>query len=239
MKKHWKVVGVAALVALLGLAVVGTAVFAQEPDDGSGAGLDFHERFRQTLAGILGISVEEYDSAVEQAQGQVLDEAVAEGWLTQDQADRMREHMGRAPGIGPRGMIDRGLGGHGRGMGRWGTNLVSVAADVLGMTQDDLLAELQGGKSIADVANERGVDPQAIADAYLAQFSVDLNQAVEEGRITQKQADWMLEQAETQVTDQLDSTWAAFGPRGFPGGHERGPCPDSSTQPDSPTEDDS
>jgi polyhydroxyalkanoate synthesis regulator phasin len=224
MKKVWKIAGIATLVAILGVATVGAVAFAQVAKEGVTSPFDFASKYREAIAGILGISVEKYDAAVEEAQKQVLDEAVTEGWLTQDQADQMQERMGQgfgAPGMG------RGFPGPEMGfMGRDGNSLIGVTADKLGISVQDLMTELQGGKTIADVAKEKGVDTQTIIDAYLAQLGENLKQAVDDGKITQKQADLMLEQAKTRATDQLDSTlkgtgtWQGFGPRdgGWPGG---------------------
>jgi hypothetical protein len=99
-----------------------------------------------------------------------------------------------------------------------GNSLVSIAADQLGMSLTDLLTQLQDGKSIADVAAEKGVDTGAIVNGYLAELKADLDEAVAEGRITQKQADYSLEQAEERAVDQLDNTWED----GFRGGGHRG-----------------
>jgi hypothetical protein len=215
MRKSWKIAGIATLVAILGVAAVGAVVYAQ--DDGSGGPFDFGGRFREALADILGISVEEYDAAVEQAQDRIVDEAVDEGWLTEDQAEMLRWRMDQAPGFGMRGM-DKGFGRFDRGMFGPGNSLVSIAADQLGMSLTDLLTQLQDGKSIADVAAEKGVDTGAIVNGYLAELKADLDEAVAEGRITQKQADYSLEQAEERAVDQLDNTWED----GFRGGGHRG-----------------
>lgn len=219
MRKIWKIVGIATLVAVLGAAVVGVVALAQE-DTGSTEPFDFAARFKAALADILGISVEEYDAAVDKAQEQVVNEAVAEGWLTEEQAELLRWRMEQAPqgwgkGMGP------GMGWLGRGMGGFmGDNLLSVAADKLGMKLTELLTELQNGKSIADVAEEKGVDTQTIVDAYMAKVKEKLDEAVADGRITQKQADYQLQQIQQRVTDQLDNTWPDDfrGPKGHRGG---------------------
>jgi polyhydroxyalkanoate synthesis regulator phasin len=215
MKRFWKLAGVVALVAILGVAAVGAVAYAQ--DDGSGGPFDFHGKFREALANILGISVEEYDAAVEQAQSQVVDEALAEGWLTEEQAELLQWRMDQAPGFGMRDM-GRGFGKFGHGMMGGQDNLVSIAADKLGMKLTELLTELQDGKSIADVADEMGVDTQVIVDAYLAQVKENLDEAVAAGRITQNQADYQMEQVEQRVTDQLDN----MRMDGFHGGGRRG-----------------
>jgi hypothetical protein len=218
MKRFWKFAGIATLIAILGVAAVGAVAYAQ--DDGSGGPFDFGGRFRETVAGILGITVDEYDAAVEQARGQVVDEALEEGWLTEDQAERMRERMDE--GFGLRGMDKGFMGPHGGPIGRGGGSLLSMMAEELDMSVQDLLSELQDGKTLAEVASERDVDAQAVGDAYLAQLEDTLAQAVTDGKITQTQADWMLQQATENVPDQLNSTWEDCGPHGFPGGGRPG-----------------
>jgi polyhydroxyalkanoate synthesis regulator phasin len=215
MKRGWKIAGIAALVAILGVAAVGAVAYAQDAEDGSVSAFDFASKFKEALAGVLGISVDDYDAAVEKAQQQVVDEAVADGWLTEEQAELLAWRMAQAPDKGMHGM-GKGMGMFGRGMGPMGgeENLLSIAADKLGMKLTELLTELQGGKSIADVAKEKGVDTQTIVDAYVAQAKENLDEAVADGNITQKQADYQLEQIKTRVTDQLDNTGMEFGPRG-------------------------
>jgi hypothetical protein len=217
MKQFWKLAGVATLVAILGVAALGAVAYAQ---DDEGAPFDFHGRFREALASALGVTVDEYDAAVDQAQEQVVGEAVAEGWLTDEQAELLRWRMDQAPGSDMHGM-GKGMRDFGPGLRGGGDNLVSIAADKLGMSLTDLLTELQAGKSIADVAAEKSVDVQTIADAYLAQLKENLDESVTRGKITQKQADYSLEQAEERVTDQLNRTWED-GFHGFPGGGRPG-----------------
>jgi len=217
MKKVWTIAGIAVLVAILGAVSLGAVVYAQ--DSGTGGPFDFGGRFREAIAGILGISVDEYDAAVEQAREQVVGEALDEGWLTEEQAERMQERF--AEGMGHRSMdgdflkLPRGL------MGRGESSLVSVAAERLDMSVDDLHAELRDGKSIAEVAEEHDVDTQEIIDAYLAQLEESLTQAVDDGKITQNQADWMLEQATERAPDQVNNVWEGR----FPGGKRPGRMP--------------
>lgn len=48
--------------------------------------------------------------------------------------------------------------------------------------------ELQAGKSLADIAKERGVDRQKVVDLLVAQQKARLAQAVKDGKLTQEQA---------------------------------------------------
>jgi hypothetical protein len=221
MKMFWRIAGIATLVAILGVAAVGAVAFAQDADNGADWPFNFRQRMHDAIANILDVSVEEYDDAVETAQDQVIDQAVTEGWLTQDQADRMRERM--EEGLGPRmrgGKFGSGYGAHGFGAGPE-NSLVGVAADELNMSVQDLVAELQDGKSIAEVAEDKGVDPQSIADAFLDKLAERLGQAVQDEKLTQERADWMLEQAEEHVQERLNEPLAFEGP--CPGGFRGGP----------------
>lgn len=217
MKKLWKIAGIATLVAVLGVVSLGAVAYAQ--DDGSGEPFDFGGRFREAIAGILGISVDEYDAAVEQAREQVVDQALDEGWLTEEQAERMQERFEEGPGR--RGMGDGFMKPPKGFMGRGDTSLIGVAAEKLDISVEDLHAQLIDGRSIAEVAEEQGVETQEIIDAYLAQLEENLTQKVADGEITQNQADWMLEQAAERVPEQLEN---AFEGR-FPGGKRPGRIP--------------
>ena len=213
MRRFWKIAGIATLVAVLAVGALGAVALAQEGSD-DGSGWNLRERLHQAIASILGISVEEYETAVDTAQGQVLEEAVADGWLTQEQADRMQERMNLDAGAR---WMGKGFPGGRGAWGMHGNSLFSVAADELGMEWSELTAELQEGKSIAEVAEEKGVDPQTIADAYLAQVAETLAEAVEDERITQKQADSMLENITETIDDQLEAACGGCFPGGFMG----------------------
>jgi hypothetical protein len=213
MRRFYKIAGIVLLVAILGTATTAAIVLAHGAKDGTTSPWDLRAKLREAIAGALGISVEKYDAAVQAAQTKVLDEAVKEGWLTQEQADQIGKRMGN--GWGPGGM---GKGFMGPRMGRMGGrsgSLVSVATDKLGMTAQDLMTELRNGKTIADVAKEKNMDLQVIVDAYATQLKTSLDKAVADGRITQKMADWTLEQAKKNATDQLSNAWTQPGPDGF------------------------
>jgi F0F1-type ATP synthase membrane subunit c/vacuolar-type H+-ATPase subunit K len=123
---------------------------------------------------------------------------------------------GRGPGNG-------GNGTGGGGMGGPDSSLVAVAATTLGMARTDLAAELNTGKTIAAVAKERGVDPVKIVDAFLAIRAAALQEAVAEGRLTQAQADAMLENMRIQVTEQINTPFHPGG-NGYGNGDGDGVC---------------
>ncbi|MGB9879614.1 MAG: hypothetical protein ACPLRM_02515 [Anaerolineae bacterium] len=220
MRRFWKIAGIATLAVVLGVTALGVVALAQWGSTET-SGWNFRQKMHEAIASILGISVEKYDAAVESAKEQVLKQAVEEGWLTQKQADALKERF-EMQWEGPwMGKGFRFWGGCGCG-GPGGTSLFSIAADKLGMSLDDLIEEFKQGKSISDVAKEKGIDPQTIADEYLAKYKEKLDEAVKAERITQKQADLMLNQMKEAVTEQLDAACGGCWAGGFMGRGGRG-----------------
>ncbi|MEO6122524.1 MAG: hypothetical protein ABIR32_02365 [Ilumatobacteraceae bacterium] len=117
--------------------------------------------------------------------------ASATGTITQDQSDAIStalaaDHCGpRGEGHGGEGHGGEGrggeghgpgdMGGHGEGHGGFGgAKIAATAATALGITADDLKTELDAGKTIADVATEKGVDVQTVIDAIVADQTADI-----------------------------------------------------------------
>ena len=92
------------------------------------------------------------------------------------------EQAGPPEGRGPRGLHSQAV--------------LEAAARALGMTADELSAELWGGKTLADIAEEKGVDiadvKAAVEVAQIAETKTAIEQAVTDGTITQDEADWLL-----------------------------------------------
>lgn len=120
----------------------------------------------------------------------------------------------------PAGMMG-GWGGPMMGGYTWGgpqNSLVSVAAEKLGLTQPELVTELQAGQTIAQIAEAKGVALQTIVDAFLAPRQQALQAAVQAGRLTQAQADAMLAQMRARVQTRLTTAFtpgAGYGPGGY------------------------
>jgi hypothetical protein len=114
-----------------------------------------------------------------------------------------------------------------------GNSLVAIAAEVIGIEQTALVAELQNGLTIAEVAEAHDVALEDIVDAFVATHAERLTNAVEAGRLTQEQADLMLSNMEAHITLMLNqsfgSNWLGhmggmghMGGRGMGGGMHHG-----------------
>jgi hypothetical protein len=136
----------------------------------------------------------------------------------------------------------RGVTGH-LGFGRHGfgpADKFSAAATYLGITTDALQADLQSGKTPAQVAaGTSGKSADGLIQALVASEKSELDAAVSAGKLTAAQEQTLLANVQQRVTDLVNGTRPAFpgpgpGPgRGFGfghgfGGHD-GPAPGGTT----------
>ncbi|MGD8968429.1 MAG: hypothetical protein PVI07_13040 [Anaerolineae bacterium] len=95
-----------------------------------------------------------------------------------------------------RGIWDRGGGLFAFGRGdQW--TMFDTAADMLGLTPEELFAELHAGRTMEEVAEAQGVEMEDLEEALdVARADATragIEQAVEDGEMSQEQADWLLE----------------------------------------------
>jgi polyhydroxyalkanoate synthesis regulator phasin len=221
--------------AVAGLAVVGAgaAVAATQFGDPKSES----EAIIKDAAGQLGVQPGALSDALKKAMENRIDAAVAAGRLSKEQGDAIKKQIdaggpllvpggfrgGFGPMGGPRGpmgpMGPMGAPGHMGGL--------DAAAQYLGLSESDLMTKLQSGKSLADVAKDQGKSVDGLVDAMVADAKTHIDQAVKDGHLTQAQADQILSQIKSHITDLVNGTapqgfGPAFrsggsGPPGFPG----------------------
>ena len=111
-----------------------------------------------------------------------------------------------------------GMMGNGPGFGLGDAEL-EAAANVLGMTADEVKSALQDGKTLQDLAPEAGVDIEEVHAAIQAVHETAMReriaQAVEDGTMTQEKADWLLEGLDKGFLGKPGSFGPGFGgPKG-------------------------
>ncbi len=189
---------IAAAVAVLGLAAVaigGAVTSAQDGDGPIGS-------FLAKVADKLGVSEDELKGAIEEARIESIDEAVAEGRLTEEQAERARES-----GFPLRARF--------RGAGEHKGYVIEAAAQVLGMSQEELKDELKDGNSLAEIVEAQGMTVDNFKAELLNQLQALLDSDVTDGTLTQEQADRIFGCAE----EKTDSILSGEGrPHRRPGG---------------------
>jgi len=96
---------------------------------------------------------------------------------------------GRFEGFG-RGFGPLGFGRHG------GWAVFDAVAEALNLTPEEFFTELRTEKSLADIADKQGVALEDVQEAARTAKSAAMQeaseQAVEDGRLTREQADWLL-----------------------------------------------
>ena len=191
MKRNRKLMFGAAL-AVLAAAGGGAAIAAS---DSSPA--DENQAIIDDAAQQLGISPSKLSDALKKALGDRVDAAVAAGRITKAQGDALKQRLesGDAPLF---------FGPH-RGFGHFGLRGLDAAATYLGLTDAQLRTELEGGKTLAQVAQAHGKSVGGLVDALVADAKQHVDAAVTAGRLTQAQANELLNGLRDRITSRVNS----------------------------------
>jgi hypothetical protein len=219
---------VIAAAAVLAVAGGGAAVAAT-------SGSNPRDAVLKDAAQRLNVSPDKLKAALQGAFADQLDQAVKDGKLTQQQADRIKQRIQRGEGLPP-----FGPGPH-MGM-RFGgpRGDLKAAADYLGLSREQLMSQLRGGKTLADVAKAQGKPVDGLEQAIVAAAKAKLDKAVSQGRITSQQRDQLLQGLQQHVGDLVQGKLPRPGMRmhgGFgppPGGGPGGPGPWGGPPPGAP-----
>jgi lipoate-protein ligase A len=152
------------------------------------------------IAGEKGVDVQKVIDLQVSAMSAELDARVADGKLTQAQADEVKAELVDKATKMVNGELGLKVGGKGM-MG--GKHLFMGQYDelarLLGLTADELTEALKSGKSLAAIAGEKGVDVQKVIDLQVSAMSAELDARVADGKLTQAQAD----EAKANLTDKI------------------------------------
>lgn len=200
----------AATVAGLAVAGGGAAIAASQTDSPASSFLD-------AVAKHLGISSDKLEDATRAAAIDQVDQALADGRITQQQADEMKSRIesGEAPlflGPGAFGFRHGGPGHEGPGHHFFFGDKLSSAAEFLGLTEAQLREQLRGGKTLAQVAEAQGKSVDGLKQAILDGAKSALDEAVANERLTQEQADAVYERLQSSIDDLVNGELR--GPRG-------------------------
>jgi hypothetical protein len=190
-------------IAVAAFAVIGGGGVAIAASQGSSSP---SQSFLDAVAGHLGISSQKLEDATKAAAIDQVDAALKAGKITQAQADELKARIESGdfppffgPLSGPRfGYFHGGPGPH---MFR---EKLSAAADYLGLTEAELRTKLSAGRTLAGIAKARGKSVDGLKQAILDEAKKNLDQLVEDGELTQAQADDMLARLKSHIDDLVD-----------------------------------
>jgi len=209
--KHKLVAGAVAASAVAG---AGAAIAA----DKIGSPKEESQAVVNDAAKQLGVQPSALSDALKKALEKRVDAAVAAGEITKAQGDALKSRIesGDLPLFGfPHGGPGFGPDGHGFGK-------LDAAATYIGISETALRSELDGGKTLAQVAKDHGKSVDGLVDALVADVKKHLDAAVAAGRITKAQEEQFLADAKQRITDLVNGKGPGglrFGFRHF----DRGP----------------
>lgn len=180
-------VGILAAALILAMAVAGVALATQDPQAKPAKANHFQD-FLEKFADNLGVDQDKVKEALEATRKQMLDQAVQQGGITKEQAD---EIAGR-----PFGSF--GWFGDFSGKKHDGKAIIRVRANdetakILGLTPDQLKSEIESGKKLPEIIADHGLTAEQFHQKMLEIKKEALAKAVSEGKLSQEQADKMIQ----------------------------------------------
>ncbi len=165
-----------------------------------------------------GIDVEAVIVWLVSGQAVHLNRAVALGSLTRADADAKLAEIEETI----RGLMSGALPLQPRNLRQtFALDMANTVAETLDITPQALAAQVAGGKTLTEIIEASGADPEAVAAAIVAAESEKIAQAVADGKLEQARADEMLEGLPDLVQMAMEGR-ARFGDRpGMPGGANR------------------
>lgn len=131
---------------------------------------------------------------------------VDDGTITAVQADAVTAHLLENRPERSEGGEGRGPGGHRGGPGMFGRGVGSEAlSDLLDLDAQELRQQLRDGATLAEIAATQGVSTQAVVDELVGELTERIDNAVEDGRIEQAEADQKIADAEAKITDMVNN----------------------------------
>jgi hypothetical protein len=176
--------------------------------------------WRQTFADELGVSVDALTPAAKAAAIATIDQAIADGNLSEDVGARMKEQIDNADLDGCR-LLGAGFHAWGRHAARvdMAHDWVGAAATALNMEESELVADIRDGQSLQEIADAQGVAYGTVTQAILDAAEEDLAALVDAGTITQDRADQVMANLTERLnTDPFPPAGRHGGPGHFQGG---------------------
>jgi hypothetical protein len=188
------VVGTAAALAVAGGGVAIGATQLGSPNQESAAVVN-------DAAKQLGVQPSALSDALKKALENRVDAAVAAGRLTKAEGDALKTRIesGAVPLFG--------FGGLAHGPFEHLDDDLAAAASYLGLTEAQLRTELDGGKTLAQLAKARGKSVDGLVNALYAARKKELDAAVAAGRLTKTDEQSFLSNLKQRITDRVNGTF--------------------------------
>ena len=161
----------------------------------------------------LGVQPSELSAALRKALANRVDAAVKAGKITKAEGDALKARInsGQFPLFGG---PHRGFGRFGHGPGPHFLPHLEAVATYLGLTEAQLRTQLSSGKTLAQIAQAQNKSVDGLVDAMVKAQNEKLDQAVEDGRLTQAQANQIKQGQRQRIEDFVNNGQLRFRHRG-------------------------
>lgn len=202
------------LALTVGVGAGGAAVYAEGPGSTPPGN---RPDLASELAKQLNVSPEQFLAAEKAVMLQRIDARVAAGTMTAAQAQQAKDRINAATNI--RLSFGAGRERHERRGAQMKVrrDTIQAVATKLGITPQALETEVRGGKSLAQVAQERNVTRDELKATMRAAVKADLDKAVAAGKLTQAREDALLAKFDQNVDKLIDHQRGNQRPAGTPG----------------------
>lgn len=167
------------------------------------------------IAAEKGITEQQLVDFMAEKYSERIDQKVADGKITAEQAEKLKQslteriktHLNRtnnSPNFG-KDKMDKDGPGTGMKMGR-GMGDMEDLAGFLGISKEDLLAARRSGKSMVQIAGEKGITEQQLVDHIMAGLNSRIDQKAADGKITAEQAEQLKQSMAERIKSCLNST---------------------------------
>ena len=189
--------------AVLGLAAggIGVAAASTASDQASGAATpspkqtparaSFCADFVSHLAADLGKSRDATEDAIDKAAKQTIDDAVAKGALTSQQAQRLKDALSKN-GVCS-GALSNLLRQRAGILAKARAAYLNAAAKALGISLDELKQDLRSGQSLHQIADSKNITESQFRSSVIATLTPELDKAVKDGKLTKQQEQTILQ----------------------------------------------
>lgn len=163
---------------------------------------DYQNAFAQNL----GITTQKLLETRKATANQIIDARLTAGQLTQEQAQQAHDRVNNSAGAcAAIGQVQAGP----RQQAAKGFRQVELraVAQKLGISEQELVKELRGGKSLAQVAQARNVGRDDLKATMRTALQTALTTQVQNGTITQQQSDNALAAFDKHADTLIDRVW--------------------------------
>ncbi|NPA06242.1 MAG: LysM peptidoglycan-binding domain-containing protein [Chloroflexi bacterium] len=153
------------------------------------------------IARSLGYTTDELWALMSEVRAAAVEQALADGVITEDQAAHLLEVGPRAQGAAGQGQGFQAQG-ETAGDGILSTYVQAAWAEALGLSLDELTARLEAGESLLSIALSMGLSAEEVQALMDEVRATAVEQALADGVITEEQAARLLEQGMSQAQHQ-------------------------------------